>query len=174
MVLLVLGAVMLAACGGDGGSSDDSTDGGATGTEAGGTTGTDAGGTTGTDGGGDLSGVLGSAECAEVAAAMVAAAQSSGAAMSGSASDLDQSLAQLEAFADAVPDEIRADMETILTAYRAFTQALQDSGYDPSSGQAPSAEQMQALQAAAAQLDTAEVQAASERVNAYVENGCQT
>ena len=153
--LLVLGSMMLAACGGgdDGGSSGNGPDTGAA------------------DGG--VAGVIGSADCAEVAAAMAAAAQSSSAAISGSTTDLEQSVQQMEAFAQAVPDEIRAQMETVLAGYQAIAEALQGSGYDPASGEAPPPEVIAELQQVSEQLQSEEFQAAVEQVNAYLASGCQ-
>ncbi len=173
-VMLVLGSVMLAACGGDdGGSSGDGTD---TGAGGGGATGvTSATGATGatTAGDGGVAGVIGSAECAEVAAAMAAAAQGSSAIASGSGSDLEQSLQQMEAFAEAVPDEIKADVETVLAGYRAYIEAIQDSGWDPASGEAPPPEVIAELEQVSQEFSSEEFQAASERVNAYFASGCQ-
>jgi hypothetical protein len=164
LALLVAGTMLFAACGG---GDDDGGDGGG-GTE----TGTDGGTETGTDGDGDI-GVIDSAQCAEVAAAMAAAAQAIPAAFTGSASDLEASIQQMQAFADAAPDEISADLQTIYAAYAEFAAALADADFDPASGQAPPPEVIAALEEASAALDTEEVQAAVARVNAYFEGGCE-
>lgn len=163
LVLLMMGSMLLAACGGDddGGSLDGGGDGG---TE----TGTD--GQTGDDGV-DV-GVVDAAQCAEVAAAMAAAAQAIPAVFSGSDADLDTSIQQLEAFAEAAPEEIRADLQTIYEGYAAVATILADADFDPASGQAPPPEVIAQLEEASQLLDSAEFQAAVENVNAYFESGC--
>lgn len=163
VVLLAMGSLLLAACGGDDGGSDGATGGGGTGT----------GGTDVSGGDGGVAGVIGSAECAEVAAAMAEAAQGSSAIASGSATDLEESLQQMEAFAEAVPDEIKADVETVLAGYRAYIEVIQDSGWDPTSGEAPPPEVIAQLEQASQEFSSEEFQAASERVNAYFASGCQ-
>ncbi len=157
VVMLVFGSMLLAACGGDDGGALDG--------------GGDGGGDVGGDGGGDV-GVIDSAQCAEVASAMAAAAQAIPAAFSGSASDLETSIQQMQAFADAAPDEISGDLQTIYEAYATFAQVLADSGYDPASGQAPSAEVIAAMEEASSALNSEEVTAASARVSAFFEGGC--
>ena len=154
VVLLVVGAFVLAACGG----GDD--DGGA------GTTGA-AGG----DGGG-VAGPLDAAECAQVVSAMAAAAAAVPQVMSGEAGDLGTSVEQLEAMAAKAPEEIRDDLLTVAQGYAAYSQALQDSGWDPSSGEAPPPEVIAALTVAGQALDDADFQAASERVSAWFAANC--
>jgi len=163
LALLVLGSLLLAACGGDDGGSD----------EAGG----DGAAVTGEDGGeapegdGDV-GIFDAAECAEVINAMAAAASAMPAAMSGSAGDLEQSVEAMQAFAAEAPEEIREDFQLLAEAYARMGQILADSGYDPASGQPPSAEVMAALQEAGAELNSADFQGASERITAYFEAEC--
>ncbi len=155
LAVLIVGAFVLAACGG----GDD------------GDTVSPAAG----DGGGDTGGVTGvfdTAECAQAVTAWSAAAAAVPAAMSGSAGDLDTTLAQLQAFADAAPEEIRADLVLVYQGYGAFMTAIQDSGYDPSSGEVPSADAMAAMEAASATLDDPEFTAASDRVSAWFDANC--
>ena len=154
VAVFVVGAFVLAACGG--GDSGDTV--------------SPAAGD-----GGDSSGVGGAfdaAECAQVVAAMSAAAAAVPAAMSGSAGDLDQSLAQLQAFAEAAPEEIRADLTLVYEGYGAFVAAMQGAGYDPSSGEAPSAEMIAAMEAASQKLNDPDFTAASERVSAWFATNC--
>jgi hypothetical protein len=160
-VLLVLGSLVLTACGGDDGGGSD----------GGGTDATGGGDATGGDG--DATGVFGAAECAEVAAAMAAAAQGAVAAMSGSTEEVQQSVEQLEQFSEDVPEEIRADLATIAEGYRAVTEALAGADFDPASGEAPPPEVIAALEQATQDLNTEEFQAAADRVNAYVQAGCE-
>jgi hypothetical protein len=153
VVLLVVGAFVFAACGG----GDD--DGG--------------GGTTGAAGdGGGVAGPLDAAECAQVVTAMAAAAAAVPQVMSGEAGDLSTSVDQLEAMAAKAPEEIRDDLVTVAQGYAAYSQALQDSGWDPSSGEAPPADVIAALTAAGQALDDADFQAASERVSAWFADNC--
>jgi hypothetical protein len=157
LAVLVFGSLLLAACGG----GDDNGDGG------------DGGASTGSDGGGIDGGVIGAGECADAVAAMAAAAQAIPAAMSGGSVDLETSIAQLQAFAENAPEEIRDELQIIYAAYGEFAQAMADSGYDPSSGQPPSADAIAALTQASEAINTPEVLAASNTVNAYFEGGCQ-
>jgi hypothetical protein len=170
VVLFALSSLLLAACSSDGGddASSGGDTGGATGTTASGTTAsgeTGGGTTTGTTGGG--AGSIDSAQCAEVAAAMSEAAQSMPDVFSGNTADLDQSLEQLRAFAAAAPEEIRADLQTVVEGYAKIVEALQQAGYDPASGQAPPPEVVAALTQASQELDSQEFKDASDRVNAY-------
>jgi len=156
VVLLVVGAFVLAACGG----GDDDGGGGTTGAVGG-------------DGGG-IAGPLDAAECAQVVTAMAAAAAAVPQVMSGEAGDLSTSIAQLEAMASKAPEEIRDDLVTVAQGYAAYSQALQDSGYDPSSGEAPPPEVIAALTAAGQALDDTDFQAASEHVSAWFAENCGT
>jgi hypothetical protein len=153
VVLLVVGAFVLAACGG----GDD-----------------DGGGTTGAAGGdgGGIAGPLDATECAQVVTAMAAAAAAVPQVMSGEAGDLSTSVEQLQAMASKAPEEIRDDLVTVAQGYAAYSQALQDSGWDPSSGEAPPPEVIAALTAAGQALDDADFQAASERVSAWFASNC--
>ncbi len=161
--LLLLSSLLLAACGGggdDGGSTDAGGDGG------GGSTGAVA-----DSGGGDgAAGVIDSAQCAEVAAAMAAAASAVPAAFSGSTADLDQSMEQLRAFAEAAPDEISDDMQVIVEGYAKIAEAMQSAGFDPTSGEPPPPEVIAQLAQVSQELDSAEFQAAVDNVNAYFES----
>ena len=103
---------------------------------------------------------------------MAAAAAAVPQVMSGEAGDLSTSVEQLEAMASKAPEEIRNDLVTVAQGYAAYSQALQDSGYDPSSGEAPPPEVIAALTAASQALDDADFQAASERVSAWFAENC--
>ena len=154
VVLLVVGAVALVACGGG-----DSTDVPSSAVGDGGA-------------GGGVGGALDAAECAQVVAAMSAAAAAVPQAMSGEAGDLNTSLDQLKAFAEAAPEEIRDDLLLVYQGYGDFMAAMQDAGYDPSSGEPPSAEVIAAMQAASVKLQSADFVAASDRVSAWFQSNC--
>jgi hypothetical protein len=170
VVLFAVSSLLLAACSSGGG--DDASSGGDTGGATGGTSASgetssgETGGTTTGTTGGDV-GSIDAAQCAEIAAAMGEAAQSMPDVFTGNTADLDQSLEQLRAFADAAPEEIRADLQTVVEGYAKIIEALQQSGYDPASGQAPPPEVVAALTQASQELDSQEFQAAVNRVNAY-------
>jgi hypothetical protein len=93
---------------------------------------------------------------------MSAAAGAIPAVMSGGGGDVQNSVDQLQGFVDKAPDEIKGDLATVAAGYAGFTKAMADSGYDPSSGQPPSAEVIAAMQTVAA-VNTAEFKAASDR-----------
>ena len=114
------------------------------------------------------------AQCAQVVGAMSAAAAAVPSAMSGQAGDLDTSLAQLQAFAEAAPEEIRADLTLVYQRYSDFLAAMQDAGYDPSSSQPPTAEQIAAMQQASQVFQDADFKAASQRVDDWFKSNCGT
>ena len=155
LALVIVGAFVLAACGGG-----DDTD-----------TASPAAGNDGGAGGG-IGGALDAAECAQVVAAMSAAAAAVPQAMTGEAGDLSTSLDQLQAFAEAAPEEIRDDLVLVYEGYSDMMAAMQDAGYDPSSGQPPSAEVIAAMQAASVELQSPDFVAASDRVSAWFETNC--
>jgi len=155
MALIVVGASVLAACGGDDGGNGQAA---ATG---------NAGGN-----GGVVAGPIDAAECAQVVAAMGAAAAAVPQAMSGEAGDLSTSIEQMEAFAAAAPEEIRDDLLIVAQGYAAYSAATQGTGYDPSSGQPPPPEVIAAIQQASQELQDADFQAASDRVSVWFQEQC--
>jgi hypothetical protein len=113
----------------------------------------------------DLSDVLADEDCA----ALIAAGASIAQAFSGAAGS-DESSTELEALADKVPDEIRADVQVLAEAYAEYAAKLQDIGIQ--AGATPTADQLQQLQAALASIDQQEVTAASERLSVWAEDNC--
>lgn len=155
VALVIVGAFVLAACGGG-----DDTD-----------TSSPAAGD-GADTGGGVAGPLDAAECARVVTAMAAAAAAVPQVMSGEVGDLSTSVEQMEAFAQEAPEEIRDDLLTVAQAYSAYSAALTGTGYDPSSGEAPPPEVIAALTEAGQELQNADFQAASDRVSAWFQEHC--
>jgi hypothetical protein len=149
VAVLIVGAFVLAGCGGGDGTDAASP-----------------------AAGGGAAGAFDATQCASVVSAMSAAAAAVPAAMSGGAGDLSTSLDQLQAFAEAAPEEIRADLLLVYQGYGDFMAAMQDAGYDPSSGQPPSAEVIAAMQVASQKLADPEFHAASDRVNAWFAENC--
>ncbi len=166
VTVVIVGAFVLAACGGGGtdAASPAAGDGGSASVSAGGSTG-------GSTGGG---GAIDAAKCAQVVTAMSGAAAAAAQAMSGQAGDLNTELAQLQAFAAAAPEEIRADLMLVYQRYSDFMTAMQDAGYDPTSGQQPTAEQIAAMQQASQIFQDADFQAASKRADAWFKANCGT
>ncbi len=152
--VVIVGAFVLAACGGG-----DNTDAASPATSAAGSV---------------AGGAFDAAQCAQVVTAMSAAAAAVPAAMSGGAGDLSTSLDQLKAFAEAAPEEIRADLTTVYQAYGEFMSAMQDAGYDPTSGQPPGPEVIAAMQQASQKFQDPEFKAASDRVQAWFTSNCGT
>ena len=112
----------------------------------------------------DLSGVLGDEDCLALAGVGASIAQAfSGAVDSGDEADLDE-------LASKVPEEIRADVETLAQALATYSEEIQDIGIE--AGATPSAEQLQQLQAALASLDQEGLTAASQRLEAWAQENC--
>ncbi len=112
----------------------------------------------------DLSGVLGDEDCLALGGvgASIAAAFS-GAVDSGDQEDLDE-------LASKVPDEIKADVQTLAAAIATYSEKLKDIGIE--AGATPNAQQLQELQAAIASLDQEELTAASQRLEAWSKENC--
>ena len=110
-----------------------------------------------------ISGVLGDKDCLALASAGAAFAQ----AVTGATDD--EAAAAFEKLANDVPDEIKADVQTLADWYATYTAKLKDIGI--TAGQTPTAAQLQQLQTAISS-DTSEVQAASQRLEAWSQENC--
>jgi hypothetical protein len=154
LALLVVSIALVA--GGCGGGSDDSA--ASTETTTAETTTTESTGTT------DLSGVLNDEDCLALAGVGATFAQ----AVTG-ASD-QQAADQLQQLVDKVPDEIKADVQTLAQWFADYTAKLKDIGIK--AGQAPTASQLQQLQAAISGSNQQELQAASQRLQAWSTANC--
>ena len=166
--ILVLALALVAA--GCGGGDDDSAASDTTTVEET-TTDTTTDETT-TDDGTDTTGDFDFADedCRALAAAFLGVSQAFAAAAGGSDEALQEQAEAFAQYADDVPDEIRADVQTLADAYAQYIDVLQDAGLQP--GELPSAEQAQQLQAALAAVGTADVTAASERLGAWTTENC--
>jgi hypothetical protein len=109
-------------------------------------------------------------DCQGLVAAYAQVSQAFAAAAGGSGEDLSEQADAFSEFADQVPDEIRADVQTIADAYGQYIDALQDAGIEP--GEIPTAEQAQQLQDALQSVGSADVTAASERLSAWTTENC--
>ena len=115
--------------------------------------------------GADLSGILNDEDCLALASAGAAFAQ----VFSGTGNSAESEEA-LDELASKVPDEIRADVQTLAQALAAYADKLKDIGLE--AGATPTAEQLQALQAAIASFDQEELDAASQRIQAWTDKNC--
>jgi hypothetical protein len=83
---------------------------------------------------------------------------------------LQESAAQLQAMADAAPDEIKDDLDVIATELEGFYTALAESGYEP--GSAPTPEQIAQLSALAEVIDQEAFDEASDNIDEWFEANC--
>ena len=108
-----------------------------------------------------------SEDCQSLVKAYVGLSAAVGAASTGQ--DVSPQIEQFSKYVDEVPEEIRADVQTIASAYGEFATKLKDLGYKP--GDVPTTEQLQQLQAASDSLGP-DIQAAGERVSAWTSKNC--
>lgn len=157
---IITGLLLVAGCGGSDSKSSDSVkaDAGSSSTSA--------------SASASASGVFDSKRCAGAVAGMAKVTAAIPEAMSGKSGDLQDSVKAFDKFAEAAPKEIRDDLKTLAAAYAKVAKVLKDIDFDPASGKAPSAEQMQKLASISTTLDTKETQAASDRVSAWFEKNC--
>jgi hypothetical protein len=163
-ILVLALALVAAGCGGgddDSAASDDTTIEETT-TD---TTTTD-GETTDTDADFDFA----NEDCRSLVAAFLGVSQAFAAAAGGSNEELQEQAEAFAQYADDVPEEIQADVQTLADAYGQYIDVIQDAGLEP--GEIPTAEQAQELQEALASVGTADVTAASERLSAWTTENC--
>ncbi|HJR95230.1 MAG TPA: hypothetical protein VJ807_07310 [Gaiellaceae bacterium] len=165
--ILVLALALVAA--GCGGGDDDSSASDTTTVEE---TTTDTTAETTTDDGAATSGDFDFADedCRGLVAAYLGISQAFAAAAGGSNEELEEQAEAFSEFADDVPEEIQADVQTLADAYGQYIQVLQDAGIEP--GEIPTAAQAQELQTALQAVGTADVTAASERLSAWTTENC--
>ena len=156
-LVLLVAVLVLAGCGGGGKKTS---------TES--TTTRGANGTTG----GAAAGAFTSTRCAAAARALASAATAIPQAISGQSKNLDQSVDDLKAFANAAPRDIRADLQTVAEGYAAYAKVLVDAHFDPSSGKPPSQEVINKLQEESQKLNQAEFRDAATRVNTWFQTQC--
>lgn len=154
---------LLAACGGGSGDATTTTQPQATTTTA------DA--TTTTDGIGGPDGGL-SEMCLESSEAMAEAMEGYGQSFGAPGEDADwEALAdQLQAAADAAPEEIREDFQVLASELGKFYEAMGD--FDFTAGQAPTPEQLAQMQAAIESVDQEALETASANLEAWFEDQC--
>ena len=124
------------------------------------TTATDSTATTGID----TSALSG--PCADLAGVSAKLSES----LSGQTSDLASASKLFDELASQVPDEIKADYQVIAKNFAKIAEALK--GVDLTSGQTPSPEALAKLQEVTASMDSAEVQKATQHIEAWVTKNC--
>jgi hypothetical protein len=107
-----------------------------------------------------------SGECKEFAGISTKLAQS----LSGQDANMEDAAKAFADIADQVPDEIKDDYEVIAENFSKIAEALKD--VDLTSGQTPSPEALAKLQELSATMDSAEVQQASQNIEAWVQEHC--
>ena len=107
-----------------------------------------------------------SGECAQFAGISSTLAQS----LSGQDANIEDAAKAFDEIADQVPDEIKDDYQVIAENFSKIADALK--GVDLTSGQAPSPEALAKLQELSASMDSAEVQQASQHIEAWVQEHC--
>ena len=113
-------------------------------------------------------------ECVEASTALFGAMGGAAAAMMGDTSELEEGADALEEFADKAPDDIADDVAIVAAAVKEFVEELADMDFDPSSGEEPSAEDMERLQELGAVFEDEEVSEASDRLTAWFTENCET
>jgi Xaa-Pro aminopeptidase len=112
----------------------------------------------------DISAILGDEDCLALASVGATIAQAFSSASGEPNTD------ELEQLADKVPDEIKADVQTLAAAFSEYAAKLKDIGIEP--GATPTAEQLQQLQAAIGSLNQDELTAAANRIEAWAKENC--
>jgi hypothetical protein len=163
-LLVVAFALLAGGCGGGSNSSasSETTAADTTTTETTTTEETTSGETTDTT---DLSSVLGDKDC--LALASVGATMSKAFANTNGVSG---DTAELDELASKVPEEIRADVETMAQAFSEYASKLKDIGITP--GTTPSADQLQQLQSALTSLDQQKLTDAAQHIEAWSKANC--
>ncbi len=78
---------------------------------------------------------------------------------------------QIEAMAEAAPDEIKDDLGVLAAALSAFYTALAETGYQ--AGSTPDADQLAKLSALSESIDNEAFEEASDNINAWFTENCQ-
>jgi len=116
-------------------------------------------------------GDIASGACAEAVAAMAEVAGGMTAAFTGEVDQLEEAVDAMNEVAEAAPDAISDDMQLVAAAYADFVAVLID--LDLGAGEVPDDEAMAALEDATGELDTDELESASQRIQAYFDSGCE-
>ena len=162
-LFLAVGLVVLAAgCGGGTNNAAPTTAG-----KVGSTGATGATGATG-----DTGSFASSKNCLEFAslAAKIASTMNP---TTGDKSSLDDATRTFQALAEAAPDDIKGDLQTFASAFADYVQAIQSSGYDPSSKTPPTSAQIAALVQAARVFNTPKLKQAEQHLSSWEQQNCK-
>jgi hypothetical protein len=107
-----------------------------------------------------------SGDCAQFAGVSSKIAQS----LSGQDANMEDAAKAFAEIADQVPDEIKDDYQVIAENFSKIAEALK--GVDLTSGQTPSPEALAKLQELSKSMDSAEVQQATQNIEAWVSQHC--
>ena len=107
-----------------------------------------------------------SGECKQFAGISSKLAQS----LSGQDANMEDAAKAFDDIAEQVPDEIKDDYQVIADNFSKIAEALK--GVDLTSGQTPSPEALAKLQELSKSMDSAEVQQASQHIEAWVQKHC--
>jgi hypothetical protein len=163
-------AIALAGCGGSKSASSTTTT-TTTETSAGSTT-TNASTTTTTAGSttteASSTPVFASGKCKDLSAAAAKIGQDVTA--SSKAGNLEDAAKEFNAFVAVVPSEIKGDVQTIADAFAAYAKAMK--GVNLTSGQVPSAADLQKMQAAVKSFNQKKLQVAEQHITAWTTKNC--
>jgi hypothetical protein len=111
-----------------------------------------------------LAGALSGSDCAQAGVAYVKLLTSSEAAITGSKTDTSELNAEYDALGSKIPSSLKSQYKTVGDAYAQFAKDIKGASLtDPSS-----------YQKAAADVDTPEVKSASQKIQDYFDNHCQS
>lgn len=169
LFVLALFAIAAAGCGGGNKSASGTTTSTTTSTS---TSTTMAGSptttTTATGAAGTTTPVFASGKCKNLAEAASKIGQEfSAASAKGNLQDVAE---EFQAFANSVPSEIKADVQTIAAAITKYASALKSVHFTP--GQTPSTADLVKLQAALKSIDQPKLQAAEKHIAAWTQKNC--
>lgn len=123
------------------------------------------------DASGAGAGVFTSADCLQAVQAISAAYAAAGLAMSGQTDEIEKTQKEFDALAEKAPRDIRSDIETLREAYGEYGRIIEESGWKPGSTPPPQSV-MDDFEEASARLDSDEVKAANDKVEAWFEAEC--
>ncbi len=109
-------------------------------------------------------GVLSSSDCEQAAVAFGKLLTSSEAAITGNKTDTSELNAEYDALGGKIPSSLQSQYKTVGDAYAKFAQDMKGA----------SLTDMSALQKAAGDVDNPTVKAASDKIQAYFDNHCQS
>lgn len=112
-------------------------------------------------------------ECAQLVQAYAGAYANVGSVMAGTATEeLEKAAEYFSEIAGALPKEIRADFAVFAEAYNEFAKAVVEADIDFADPTSIDPQAFAKLEGLTEKLESAEVEAASERISAYLEDKC--